>query len=139
MKKISYALLTAAIIAIIAILAVPANAGPNIYANGILTIASGSTSAVETVSLSNITGQEWGEILGWRCALQGQDRSTGTVVITCSDATNNFAVSSIAEITNGTGRSVVALAVPARTLKVQGMLNVTNGIVTKIPYCIYAK
>lgn len=142
MKKISYALLTAAIIALVAILTVPlAQAGGNnIYANGVISIAAGATQTVQNVELRNNSGNEWGEILGYRLWLNGPTTSTGEVTLVCYDLTNSFSIASQTSITGGTTRAAVALAVPARAVKITATLTAatTNGAYS-IPWCIYAK
>ncbi len=81
MKWIS--LWTAILIVVIVVLAGSAMAGPNIWANGTITLAANSRTNTQAVGLYNITGQEWAKVTGFRAFNDGL--ATGTITLACTD------------------------------------------------------
>jgi len=76
----------ACLIAFYALLQVAVAAGPNILANGSITVKAGTTNAVGTAELSDVLRSNpmaWGEIAGFRIVNAGTN--AGAVTVSCTD------------------------------------------------------
>jgi hypothetical protein len=146
MKIKTAALVTAVIIALVALTVPQAQAG-TIYANGTVTLAAGGTNATQAIGLYNITGQEWGEIVGFR--LYNGSTNAVNVTVTCEDMAIPITVFQKDATVTNTPQHLAAAAVysavgsgsHAKTLKVAvSMIHATNvTAAVTFPFVIYAK
>lgn len=144
MNKNLKALIT--LVAVLAMTAVSATAGDNILANGTITIAAGATSGTNLVELSNVTGQEWGEIAQFR-TYNGCSATSGYVVVSCEDMTKTVSLIASDSTTNLTLHilqtnvwSCVGTNLFAKEVKIIATLDgaYTNAAVTW-PWIMYVK
>lgn len=135
------------ILAVLALASIPALAGPNILANGNVTLAAGGTNATDTIGLYNIDGQEWSEIYGFR--IYNASTNAVNVQITCEDSTipvtlyqKDITLTNTPQhLAASTVLSVAGSNYYAKTVKIHisliGATNVTSAV--NLPYLIYAK
>ncbi len=145
MKKIETQNIVAAILAAL-LLAIPAIAGENIYANGTITIAAGATAGTNLVELRNISGQEWGEIAAFR--FYNGSGTQAYVRVTCTDPTaattlidsEPTGTNTAAQVAKGTTWSIVGTNLYARNLQVViSLVSAYTNAASSMPWMIYAK
>jgi hypothetical protein len=147
MKTRTRSIATLIIVALIALAIPQAQAGENILANGTITIAAGDTTGSNIVELTNIKGQEWGEIAAFR--YYNGSGTQSFVKVTCEDTplapitfieSESTGTNTPSQVAKSTVFTVAGTNLFAKKVKVVVSLRAAyTNAASSMPWFIYAK